>query len=131
MAKRKKDPKRELGEKCRSGRLISEYIRAIGSELTETVLDDSPECPGPPRLVSKAEALARHVWRKALPHRDDEGQLQQPDLDYVKMVFDRADGRPVAPKDGNPDQNESIPDKIARLSVGRLNGFAEEAVEEK
>lgn len=128
-----KSEKRELGEKSRAGKMISEYIRALGSELTEVVLDDSPENPGPPRLVTKAEALARFVWSKALPStkRSNDGTVEtiEPNLDYVKMVFDRCDGKPGTGKDEDVG-HESIPDKISRLSAKRLNGIADKIADD-
>lgn len=137
MAKRKRKPKephpygdglRELGEKQRSGRALSEMIRAIGTERTEVVLDDGPK-PGPPRIISKAESMARYIWWKALPHKDDEGADHEPDLDYIKIVLDRAEGKPgVAGKDIE-EKKESVPDRISRMNTERLNSMADEVAE--
>lgn len=124
------DDLRELGEKQRAGRALSEMIRAIGTEITEVVLDDSPK-PGPPRIISKAESMARHIWRKALPHKDDEGNDHEPDLDYIKIVLDRAEGKPgVAGKDIE-EKKESVPDRISRLNQERLNSMASEVSDGK
>ena len=132
MAKRKpKEPHphgddlREAGEKQRAGRALSELIRAIGQEITEVVLDDSLPTPGPPRIISKAESLARYIWSRALPHKDDEGVLHEPDLDYIKIVLDRSDGKPGTPKQVDDDTGrESVPDRISRLNKERLNSLA-------
>jgi len=117
----------ERGEKSRAGKMLSEYIRGIGQECSEVILDDGP-CPGPPRLVSKAEAMARHIWKKALPHTDDEGNKHEPDLDYIKIVLDRSDGKPgTQNKDDDPsDGRETVPDRISRMNADRLNKLAEE-----
>lgn len=131
MAKQKEphphgDDLREVGEKQRAGRALSELIRAIGQELSEVVLDDGPK-PGPPRIISKAESMARHIWRKALPHVDDEGIAHEPDLDYIKIVLDRSDGKPGTPKQVDDDTGrESVPDKISRMNQERLNAMAED-----
>jgi hypothetical protein len=118
----------ELGQKQRSGRMLSEYIRAIGSEISEVILDDGPS-PGPPRLVSKAEAMARHIWKKALPSTDDEGNKLEPDLDYIKIVLDRSDGKPgVTEKEAEDSGKESVPDRISRMNQERLNKLAEKAM---
>ena len=137
MAKRKSrgephphgDDLRELGSKQRAGRALSELIRAIGTELTEVVLDDSPK-PGPPRIISKAESMARYIWKKALPHKDDEGNENAPDLEYVKIVLDRSEGKPgVAGKDIE-DKRESVPDRVSRMNQERLNALADDVVGE-
>jgi hypothetical protein len=46
----------ELGQIGRSGRLISQYIRGIGTEKTELILNP---VTGKSEVVSKGEALAR------------------------------------------------------------------------
>jgi hypothetical protein len=122
------DNLRELGEKQRAGRALSEMIRAIGTEQTEVVLDDGPK-PGPPRIISKAESMARFIWKKALPHKDDNGEDHEPDLDYIKIVLDRAEGKPgVAGKDIE-EKRESVPDRISRMNAERLNSLADEVTE--
>lgn len=137
MAKRKRKPRephphgddlRELGEKQRAGRALSEMIRAIGTEQTEVVLDDGPK-PGPPRIISKAESMARFIWRKALPHKGDNGEEHEPELDYIRIVLDRAEGKPgVAGKDIE-EKKESVPARISRMNTERLNSMADEVTE--
>jgi hypothetical protein len=124
-------PLLELGQKQRSGRMLSEYVRAIGSECTEVILDDGP-APGPPRLVSKAEAMARHIWRKALPHIGDDGSRQEPDLDYIKIILDRSDGKPgTQGKEEDDGGKESVPDRISRMNADRLNRITDEVTGEQ
>lgn len=136
MAKKKKpddvpenEPLMERGQKARAGRMLSEYIRGIGQEVTEVILDDGPS-PGPPKLVSKAEAMARHIWKKALPHTGDDGNKHEPDLDYIKIVLDRAEGKPgvVAGDDNEDAGKESVPDRVSRMNADRLNKLAEKAM---
>jgi hypothetical protein len=125
------DNLREAGEKQRAGRALSELIRAIGQEITEVVLDDSLTTPGPPRIISKAESMARFIWRKALPHVDDDGTQHEPELDYVRIVLDRSDGKPGTPKQVDDDTGrESVPDKVSRMNTERLNAMAEDAVDD-
>lgn len=133
MAKRKRnkephpysDKLREVGEKQRAGRALSELIRAIGQERTEVVLDDGPT-PGPPRIISKAESMARWIWRKALPHVSDDGTHHEPELEYIKIVLDRSDGKPGTPKYMDEDTGrESVPDRISRMNQERLNAMAD------
>lgn len=132
MAKRKKDnPENkdllELGSKQRAGRLLSEYIRAIGCEVDQVVEPDTPRgcTPGMPRMVSKAEALARHIWGRALPRTDDEGNRHEPDLNYIRIVLERAEGKAGTVEAEKSDTRETVPDKVSRLGVERLNRLAE------
>lgn len=134
MAKRKSTQSNEntdlleLGQKARSGQILSSYLRAIATECTEVIEDDVPKgcTPGPPRLVSKAERLARHIWHCALPHTDDEGVRREPNLSYVRLVLERIEGKAaVATEDKTNDGRETVPEKVSRLGVARLNRLAE------
>jgi hypothetical protein len=107
----------ELGSKRRSGQLLSEYIRAIGTETTElvdVVVDpDTKER----RLVTKAEALARDIWKKALEEEDPKLQL-----DYRKLLYDRIEGKPSAGgKDEDEQKGMSVPDRVSKQNRDRLN----------
>lgn len=145
MAKRKRKDNEnpdllERGQKQRAGRLLSEYLRAIGQEMTEVVCVNTPGESGPPtvqrRLVSKAESLARWMWHKATPHKetDEEGNaiVVEPNLDVVKLVLDRVEGKPgVGGKEDADDRKESVPDRVSRMNADRLNKLASEAMEDE
>ena len=122
----------ELGQKARAGRLLSEYIRAIGCETDQVVDPDTPKgcAPGMPRMVSKAEALARHIWSRALPRTDDDGNKHEPDLNYIRIVLERAEGKAGTVAEEKSDTRESVPDRVARMNVERLNRMAHEAAGE-
>ena len=136
MAKRKKkvephphgDNLRELGNKQRAGKALSELIRSVGTELTEVVQDTSAGVPGPPRIISKAEALARQCWAMALPTTDEDGTVTPGSIDYVKIVLDRSDGKPGSNDTKADDGKESVPDKISRLNTDRLNTMAGDVI---
>jgi len=118
------DDLRELGSKQRAGRALSELIRAVGTELTETVQNTSAGIPGPPRIISKAEALARQCWAMALPTTDEEGNTLAGNIDYVKIVLDRSDGKPGSNGEKADNGAENIPDRISRLNKERLNAIS-------
>lgn len=109
----------ERGQKQRAGKLISEYLRAIGQEVTEIVAIPDPDPAKPPesRLVSKAEALARHLWDQA---------NRVHDVDAIRMVLDRCDGKPSVDTDDGREKRESIPDRISRINAERVNQITEE-----
>jgi hypothetical protein len=117
----------QLGQKARAGRMISEYIRAIGTETDQVIQPDVPRgcAPEMPRMVSKAEALARYIWKKALPHTDDEGVHREPDIRYVSMVLDRTEGKASVAAEDKDAGRETVPEKVSRLGVERLNKLAE------
>jgi len=122
------DDMRELGSKQRAGKALSELIRSVGTELTEVVQDVSAGIPGPPRIISKAEALARHCWERALPATDEDGDVTPGSIDYVKIVLDRSDGKPGSTDPRGDDGKESVPDRVSRLNKERLNTMADDVL---
>jgi len=123
------DDMRELGSKQRAGRALSEMIRAIGQEHTEVVLDDGPK-PGPPRIISKAEAMARFIWDRALPHKMDDGTWIEPDLNYIRIVLERSEGKPGTVKEEEEKRGETVPDRVSRMNQERLNALADDVTGE-
>lgn len=121
----------QLGQKSRAGALLSGYLRAIGTECDQVILPDVPQgcAPGMPKMVSKAEALARWLWSKALPHIDDEGNNVPPDLRVVQIVLERVEGKAGTVEADKETGRETVPEKVSRLGVERLNRMAEETAE--
>jgi hypothetical protein len=121
----------QLGQKARAGQLLSGYLRAIGTECDQVILPDTPKgcTPGMPKMVSKAEALARHIWKKALQWTDDDGVAHEPDLNYVRIVLERIEGKVGTVEQEKDPNRETVPEKVSRLGVERLNRMAEETVE--
>jgi len=123
MAKKSKENKEllELGSKQRAGRLLSEYIRAIGDERVELV--DVPVGPDKVehRLVSRAEKMARDIWKEANEGTDDKLKLE-----YRKLVIDRIEGKVGTGLTGadidHPGRN--VPDRVSDISRDRLNQMA-------
>lgn len=103
----------ELGDIARSGALVAGYLRAIGAEkdVIVSIGDDNK-----PKLVSKAEALARDIWTKALGVGVDENLC----LKYRELLLNRAEGRPGFAGESNP-QPQQIPDKISETNKNWLN----------
>jgi hypothetical protein len=128
MAKKSKENKSllELGTKQRAGQLISQYLRAIGTEMTEladvAIGPDKVER----RIVSKAEALARDMFEKALQHENEKMRLE-----YRKIVLDRIDGRPGDNPTDEGGKRVSVPDRISEMNRDRLNKLAKQGEEKK
>lgn len=113
----------ERGEKKRAGRLVSEYLRGIGQEVTEIIsVTTRTSAEGAPvvesRLVSKAEALARHLWTQA---------NEAHDMDAIKLVLDRCEGKPGVQGEEHAEK-EAVVDRISRLNTVRINDLAEEVM---
>lgn len=131
MAKKKLKENKALlerGKKSRAGMLLSSYLRAIAQEKTETLIVNGPNGkPLPPRLVSKAEMLARSIWAQALdidPLTD--GRLR---LEYSKLVLDRIDGKAGADVDDAERKRLSPADRMSEMNKERMNRIAKEAEE--
>jgi hypothetical protein len=80
----------------KAGRLLSKFIRQIAEE-TEFVLGEGSEDD---RMISKAEMLARKMWRMALGYEElivtDDGNKKvqhAPDLKMAAIIMDRMEGR--------------------------------------
>jgi len=120
MAKKKENKDLlQLGSKQRAGHLISAYLRAVGTEKTELV----DVAVGPDkcerRIVSKAEALARDIFKNAMEHNDEKMRLE-----YRKIVLDRIDGRPGDNQEDEKEKRGSVPDRISEINKSKLNRLA-------
>ncbi len=129
------------GSKVRAGGIISALFRSIGTEMTELVLIKVPDSKSgkmEPRFVSKAEAIVRDCYERALPKKIETVELDEetgeevtvvtsPDpkmqLEYRKIIFDRIAGKAGA-DDSSKDAGESVPDRVSRLNKDRLNDIA-------
>lgn len=109
----------ELGSKQRAGRILSEYLRGIGTEKTELITDPST---GKTKVVSKAEALARQIWEKAISGGVDGGIS----LDWTKLLLDRVEGKPGVNDDAAQGTKPTAADRVSEMNKKRINGFAEE-----
>ena len=118
----------ELGQIGRSGRLISQYIRGIGTEKTELILNP---VTGKSEVVSKGEALARKIWLKALGYVYDidteaYSETGELNLDYVKLLIDRVEGKIGVQSDDPNDSRTSAADRVSQANKDRLNAMAED-----
>lgn len=89
------------GVRTRAGQLLSAYLREISNEETETVRDPKS---GEDRMATKAEALARSIWRDALGYTETKVNSEGKRIELVhppiraaqSIVFDRIEGRAPA-----------------------------------
>jgi hypothetical protein len=84
------------GERIKAGQLLTRYIKEIANEETEV----SPDSQFP-KMITKAEALARLIWKHALGFKDkeinDKGVETEirvkPSLAHQNIVLDRIEGK--------------------------------------
>lgn len=123
MAKRKKSSDSAasfLGDKIRAGQLLSSHLRKIAQEQTELIRDQDGD-----RLGTKAEALARLMWKMALGYTETdvktgETVIRGPDRGMIALVWDRIEGRaPLSADLGS--KKRTIADRVSEQSKARLN----------
>jgi len=117
------------GIKTKAGMLLSGFIKDIAKEQTEFVKDDD----GDDRMASKAEALARKIWKLALGYNEtiklaggtEKAKTHGPNSTYVGIILDRMEGRaPLLA--GDKDGSISIADRVSKEGVNRINTVIED-----
>lgn len=118
------------GRKTKAGLLFSGFIRDIAEEMTEFIKDDDGEL----RMASKAEALARMVWKRGLGYtetqKDANGEeieiIHPPDRTYVAMLFDRMEGRvPQSLTEG--EEKLTAAERVSEQGVSRINSVRDKS----
>ena len=114
-----------MGRKpMKAGRLLSKYIRRIAEENTEFIKGDGGEDD---RMATKAEALARRLWKEALGWEEliltADGAATKiqhaPDAKIAFLLMDRMEGRaPTAVDD--TDDRPSIAKKVTEQGLKRI-----------
>ena len=108
----------------KANKLVSQFIRKIATEETEFLKGQD----GDDSLVTKAEALARLIWKKALGYTDvridSSGETEishEPDKGYVNLLIDRLEGtaRPVVGDSGKRTTAQKVNDEGKK----RINGI--------
>ncbi len=128
---KKKD--KEAGDKSRAGVLLSSFIRIIAQEK---ILVEEEELGKDPKKITKAEALARQIWNRALGAYKTvdikTGVIKHhaPDKDMITLIFDRMEGKAGSAED-TKQKSESVPARIGRQNKERLNKIANETGDTK
>ncbi len=109
-----------IGDKIRAGQLLSSHLRRIAQEETEFV-----EHPDGDKMVSKAEALARLMFKLALGWTEDDvktgkKKIHNPSAGMIALIWDRIEGRSVPLAGGDKDKR-TLPKKVSEESKNRLN----------
>ena len=117
----------ERGKKTKAGQLLSHFLRQIAEERTELIKDS-----GEDRIATKAEALARQMWKDALGYKELEpvyrnGELKghkevvhHPNRAMMELVFNRIEGRaPLAIQEG--DDKITVTERVSEEGKKRIS----------
>ena len=112
-----------IGDKSRAGRLLSSYLRRIAQEETEFI-----EGPDGDRMGSKAEAMARLMFKLALGYETEDVKsnkiiIHGPDRGMIALIWDRIEGR-ATPVNDNLSKGRTLPKKVSDENKRRMNELA-------
>ncbi len=119
----------DRGARTKAGKLLSKYVRQIAEEKTEFLKgsDVSED-----KMVTKAEALARLIWKKALGYTEMvvEGTIEtkfvhQPDKGCMSLIFDRMEGKAPAMV-GDGDDKLTTSERVSEEGKKRINSAIED-----
>ena len=128
---------KDHGKKVVAGKLLSKFIREIASEEYD---DPIIKAKGEEAvMVTKAEAIARHIWNVALGYVEEVGiykdgvktgvklETNRPDKWAIGIIWDRMEGR-VGQTDTKPGSDKaSLADKVSGLGAKRVNQIAKQS----
>ena len=126
--------KSEHGKKTNAGKLLSKFIREIANEEFD---DPIIKAKGEEAvMVTKAEAIARHIWSVALGYVEEidiykDGvktgvklESHRPDKWAINLIWDRMEGR-VGQADTKPGSDKaSLAEKVSEQGKKRLAQIA-------
>jgi len=102
-----------------TSRQLTQHIRDLANEA-ETMLDDGT-------VLTKAELMARLIWKSALGWADENGEVHPPATWAITLIYDRMEGKvPQAIVDETA--TPSAAEKVGELAREQLNRFAETTV---
>jgi len=125
---------KDHGKKVIAGKLLSKFIREIASEEYD---DPVIKAKGEEAvMVTKAEAVARHIWNVALGYVEEVGiykdgvkvgvklETHRPDKWAIGIIWDRMEGR-VGQADTKPGSDKaSLADRVSALGKKHMNQIA-------
>lgn len=112
-----------------TSRELTNHVRQLAAEAHDWSMEDG--------AITKGEALARLLWKKALGYTEDivtdEGEQQtvhhKPEVWAIQLLYDRLEGKTpqAVPED---DHRVKAADRVRELAANRINHLAEVAVGE-
>lgn len=133
--------KSEHGKKIVAGKLLSKFIREIASEIHD---DPVVKAKGEDAvMVTKAEAIARLMWKAALGYEETEDVykngiktgirpvIHKPDKTFIGMIWDRMEGRAAMIDAKSGSDKASLADKVSEQGKKRLSQIANSSLKNK
>uniref|UniRef100_A0A6M3LA83 Uncharacterized protein n=1 Tax=viral metagenome TaxID=1070528 RepID=A0A6M3LA83_9ZZZZ len=133
--------KSEQGKKIAAGKLLSKYIREIASEEYD---DPIIKARGEEAvMVTKAEAIARHIWNEALGFVEEvdiykegkkvgvELKVHKPDKWAINLIWDRLEGRAGAADVKSSSDKASLTGRVSAQGKKRLDQIAKSSLKNK
>lgn len=115
------------GAKKKAGELLTSAINKIAQEETELVQID-----GEDKIVMKAEALARLIWKSALGYSISviEGVtsteiVHPPSLAHQNILLDRMAGKAATAEPVKQDKKSKLADRVGEEAAKRINAIGE------
>ncbi len=115
-------------EKKKATRILTKFINRVAAEETEVFQENSEDCP---RMVTKAEALSRLMWKMALGYTEksikdvggkkfEDEIVHPPNAGMIALLYDRMEGR--VPLASEPEHaGRSVSEKVTEQSRNRIN----------
>ena len=110
--------------KKRAGKILTDAINEIAKEETELVKNAG----GEDKMVNKAEALARLIWKSALGYTlttiegvTAEEIVHPPSLAHQNILLDRMAGKAATSEPPKGDKKSKLADKLSDEAVKRIN----------
>lgn len=127
----------EHGNKTSAGMMLSKFLKEIGAETSQVAGRD--ETTGEPRVVTKAEALARTIWKMALGFEEQikvtdtktgkpklVTKKHKPEMSCINMIFDRLEGKvSVSSEDDGYRKTKALKGRVSDQIKRRLNAKTE------
>jgi len=131
--------KSENGKKIAAGKLLSKFIKEIASETCD---DPVIKARGEEAvMVTKAEAIARYIFKLALGYEEAEDVLDKagkktgikqvrhrPDKWAINVIWDRIEGRVGAADVKASSDKASQADRVSAQGKKRLNQIAKSSL---
>jgi len=136
------DKKSEHGKKIAAGKLLSKFIREIAEEIHD---DPVVKAKGEAAVdLTKAEVLARYMWKAALGYSEDVAVLDKagkkigirpefhrPDKTFIGMIWDRMEGRAAMIDAKSGSDKASLADRVSEQGKKRLGQIAKSSLTSK
>lgn len=111
---------------------LSKYLEQIGHEIHDASYVDET---GTIRPITRDEALAREIWKRALGYEQEvtnaDGtvthRVHSPDPKAQQFIFERREGKFITPIE---ERSITLLEKVSEIAKDRLNEVAKEVVDD-